>query len=512
MTEPSETYSGTEPPSMKTRAYLGSALIGIAATVAGAGAGHLIAVLVRADASPPYAVGSAVVDATPEPVKSWAIRSFGSADKLVLLSGVVIVTLLLAAVAGLLARRRLSYGLGLLGVMVAIAGWAALARPSADLLSVVPSLVTAGVGLGAMTALHRGAAESADEGLSRRGVMLAGAALGIGAVAAAVGRSVGSVANKVAGALPKPARPLPALPAELPVPGITALRTPASDFYRVDTALIVPRVDASSWELVIDGEVEQPQRFSYADITAMPMVEADVTLCCVSNEVGGEYAGGARWTGVPVRELLARAKPKPGNDQVLSTSTDGYTSSTPLAALVDPQRAALLAIGMNGELLPRDHGYPARLVTPGLYGYVGATKWVTRLTVTTYAGRKAYWTVRGWAERGPIKPSARIDTPQPLASLKAGTIAIGGTAWAQHLGVRAVQVQIDDGPWQQARMGGDAGIDYWRQWWLPWSAQPGQHRLRARCVYASGTLQTDVRAEPFPDGASGYHEVVVNVR
>ena len=173
---------------------------------------------------------------------------------------------------------------------------------------------------------------------------------------------------------------------------------------------------------------------------------------------------------------------------------------------------ALLAIGMNGELLPRDHGYPARLVTPGLYGYVGATKWVTRLTVTTYAGRKAYWTVRGWAERGPIKPSARIDTPQPLASLKAGTIAIGGTAWAQHLGVRAVQVQIDDGPWQQAELATAVSDDTWVQWSIPWNAtDAGQHTIRCRATNVNGETQTSDQAPPAPDGATGWHTIIANV-
>ncbi|MBC9956765.1 molybdopterin-dependent oxidoreductase [Yimella sp. cx-51] len=498
------------------RDALDGAATGVAATVLGAGVGHLVAGLFRPAASPPYAVGSAVIDATPEPVKSWAIRTFGSNDKTVLLLGVVVVTLLLAALAGWLGRRHPTRGLIGLAVLVALAAAAVLGRPNADALSLLPTAVTGLVGLATMAALQRelpGAAD-ANTGLSRRGVMLAGGATAFGALAVAIGQSIGSTATKVAGVLPRVRKPLAALPAglESTVPGVTPWRTPSGKFYRVDTALVVPRVDADNWELVIDGAVEHPQRFTYAQISAMPLVEADVTLTCVSNEVGGEYAGGARWTGVPVRELLARAVPKAGNDQVLSTSVDGYTSSTPLVALTDPTRNALLAIGMNGELLPRDHGYPARLVTPGLYGYVGATKWVTRLTVTTYTSRKAYWTVRGWGEQGPIKPSARIDTPEPLATLKPGTVAIGGTAWAQHQGVRAVQVQIDDGPWQQARLGPDAGIDYWRQWWLPWEATTGQHRLRARCIYGSGSVQTQQRADPFPDGASGYHEIAVIVR
>ncbi len=496
---------------MDVRAESRAALSGVGATLLGAGAGHLVAGLIRPDASPPYAVGSTVIDATPTPVKEWAVSTFGTNDKPFLLAGIAIVTLLLAAVAGIVGRRSYPVGFGLLALLVVAAGAAATSRPTADLSSLLPSVVTAIVGLGGFQWLHSVAGQD-DSGTSRRALLLSGVASVGGLLAMSVGQSVAGAA-KIVGTLPRVRKPLPALPADLPVSGITPLRTPNGSFYRVDTALVVPRLSADDWTLEIDGEVEAPQRFTYAEIMAMPLVESDVTLCCVSNEVGGEYAGGARWTGIPVRELLARARPKPGNDQVLSTSSDGYTSSTPLAALTDVERGALLAVGMNGELLPREHGYPARLVTPGLYGYVGATKWVTRLTVTTYADHKAYWTVRGWAEKGPVKPETRIDTPTSLATVKAGTVAIGGTAWAQFQGVRAVQVQIDDGPWQQARMGADVSIDYWRQWWFPWQATAGQHRLRARCVYGtSNAVQTDQRADPFPDGASGYHEIVVNVR
>ncbi|GAB3587145.1 molybdopterin-dependent oxidoreductase [Calidifontibacter terrae] len=505
-TEPVE-----EPRRHLATARLASAFAGVAATVLGAGAGHLVAGLVQPDASPPYAVGSVVIDATPTPVKEWAVSTFGTNDKPFLLTGIAVVTLLLAAVAGLIARRSFAVGFGFLALLVVAAGAAAMSRPTATAVSILPTLVTAIVGLAAFVLLHR-TGEGGDGDLSRRGLLISGAAAAVGALGMVVGQSVAGAA-RIVGTLPRVRKPLAALPADIPVPGVTPLRTPNGSFYRVDTALVVPRITASDWSLVIDGEVENPQKFTYAEIMAMPLIESDVTLCCVSNEVGGGYAGGARWTGIPVRELLARATPKAGNDQVLSTSSDGYTSSTPLVALTDVDRGALLAVGMNGELLPREHGYPARLVTPGLYGYVGATKWVTRLTVTTYAHKKAYWTVRGWSEQGPVKPETRIDTPAPLATMKAGTVAIAGTAWAQFQGIRAVQVQIDDGPWQQARMGADVGIDYWRQWWFPWQATPGQHRLRARCIYGPGNaVQTATRADPFPNGASGIHEIAVIVR
>ncbi|WP_289231737.1 molybdopterin-dependent oxidoreductase [Barrientosiimonas endolithica] len=492
--------------------------------MAGAGLGHLVAGLTRPDASPVLAVGSVVVDSAPTPLKTWAIRTFGTQDKLVLVSSVALGALLLAALAGLLVRRSLAAGAVGLAALAALATGAALTRPTATAGSVLPGLVTALTGVLALVSLHRQFRATprrrpdapASTGATRRtvlgsGVLAAGIAA-LGLAAGAAGQRLTSAAQQVAGTLPLPRRRLPPLPAglERSVPGVTPLRTPTARFYRVDTALTVPVVDPADWELVIDGDVERTVRLSYQDILDMPLVERDITLTCVSNEVGGPYAGGARWTGVPVRDLLALASPRPGNDQVLSTSVDGYTSSTPLAALTD-EREALLAVGMNGQPLPRVNGYPARLVTPGLYGYVGATKWLTRLTVTTYRQRRAYWTVRGWATQGPIKPSARIDTPEPLVSIAPGRVAIAGTAWAQRQGVRGVQVQIDDGPWRPARLGPEVNIDYWRQWWFPWDATTGQHRLRARCVYGASQEQTATPAPPFPDGSSGLHEIVVVV-
>jgi DMSO/TMAO reductase YedYZ molybdopterin-dependent catalytic subunit len=197
-------------------------------------------------------------------------------------------------------------------------------------------------------------------------------------------------------------------------------------------------------------------------------------------------------------------------DQLLSTDVDGFEISTPLTAVTD-DRPALVAIGMNGEVLPRSHGFPARLVVPGLYGFVGATKWLTRLTVTTYAAEAAYWTDRDWATDAPIKISSRIDTPRPLSKLDAGKQIIGGVAWAQQNGVARVDVRIDGGPWQAARLGPDVGIDYWRQWYLPWDAKPGSHQLAVRAIGEDGTEQTSVRATSFPDGSSGIQEIVVNV-
>lgn len=316
--------------------------------------------------------------------------------------------------------------------------------------------------------------------------------------------------------LPAPATPLRALPAGVTLgqPGITPFITANAGFYRIDTALITPRVDPTDWSLTVDGEVPRGFSLSIDELLAMPMVEHDITLNCVSNEVGGPYIGTARWLGVPTRDLLARAglekDPRDPNLQVLSTSTDGMTISTPLSALLD-DRGALVAVGMNGTQLPREHGFPARLVTPGLYGFVGATKWLTRMTVTRYDAATAYWTERGWATDGTVRTQARIDTPRDGRSVAAGRIPIGGVAWAQGRGIDRVEVQVDDGPWQRATLGLEANIDCWRQWYLPWDATPGRHAITVRATDGTGQIQTSRETSPFPAGATGRHRITVTV-
>jgi len=242
----------------------------------------------------------------------------------------------------------------------------------------------------------------------------------------------------------------------------------------------------------------------------MKLIERDITMTCVSNDVGGKYVGAARWTGVPLKTLLDEAGVGSRADQILSTATDGFTISTPLAVAMDG-RDAMVAVGMNGTALPAEHGFPARLITPGLYGFVGATKWLRKLTLTTYAEQSAYWTDRDWATDAPIKISSRIDTPAALSTVKAGKSVIGGVAWAQTRGIAKVEVRIDGGGWQEAKLGPSAGVDYWRQWYLPWEARPGQHMLAVRATDRDGVVQTAVRASPFPEGSSGVQEIAVNV-
>ncbi|TQK68396.1 MULTISPECIES: molybdopterin-dependent oxidoreductase [unclassified Nocardioides] len=489
---------------------------GVLSTLVGIGLAHLAAALSDAATSPVLAVGSAVIDRTPTPMKEWAIRNFGSADKAILVGSVLAGVLVLAAVAGLLARRRFAVGAGLLVALVAVAGGAVLTRPEVEPLDLLPSVVAAVAAVAALRLLagtHQQA--TAAEG-SRRTVLLTVTALAaLAAVGGVAGRLVSGLrARPEDVTLPTPTDPAPPLPRGLDdqVRGITPFRTPTGDFYRVDTRLDVPVISADDWSLTIDGDVDRKVTLSFDDLLAMPMVERDITLTCVSNSVGGPYVGAARWLGVRLTDVLDLAGiGSTKADQILSTDFAGMTISTPLALATDG-RDALVAVGMNGRALPREHGFPVRLVIPGLYGFISATKWLRRLTLTTYDDRQAYWTERGWATDAPIKISARIDTPKALAELDAGDVVVGGVAWAQERGgIAGVQVRIDGGRWVDAQLGPDGGDDYWRQWFHRWPAEPGSHRIAVRAVAGNGEPQTAARAEPFPNGASGLHELLVRV-
>ncbi|MFT4306752.1 MAG: molybdopterin-dependent oxidoreductase, partial [Microbacterium sp.] len=298
--------------------------------------------------------------------------------------------------------------------------------------------------------------------------------------------------------------------AELGISGLSPVITPNSDFYRIDTAIVVPEVDPAGWSLRIHGLVANEVTLGWDDLLALPLEESVTTLTCVSNEVGGDLVGTALWLGYPIRELLAQAVPDADADMVLSTSVDGFTAGTPLETLTD-DRNAILAVGMNGDPLPIAHGFPVRMVVPGLYGYVSATKWVVDLEVTRFADATAYWTDRGWSERGPIKLASRIDVPRSGASVDAGSAVIAGVAWQQHTGVAGVEVQVDDGAWQQATLATAISDDTWVQWTLPWEPASGTHTIRCRATNADGQTQTAVVAAPAPDGATGWHEISVTV-
>lgn len=498
-----------------------AAACGILATALGGAAAHLVAALVSAPSSPVLAVGSTVIDSTPTPVKEWAVATFGTADKPILIGSVIVVTLLLAAVAGVLRLRSRPAAVAVLLVLTALAGVAAVLRPETGSFAWLPALVAAVVGVSALELLtsrtgllREGRAVPGEP--TRRGVLALGGA-GVGAAALGAGGQVLAQRRApVTITLPTPSDPLPPLAKGVDVgkAGISPFVTPNSKFYRIDTALLVPKVDPRDWSLTVDGDVPSPFTIDFDELIAMDVVERDITLNCVSNPVGGPYISNTRWLGVLTRELFARAglEEDPGNPdlQVLSTSTDGMTISTPLSALLD-DRDALVAVGMDGSPLPADHGFPARLVTPRLYGFVGATKWLTRMTVTRYDDRAAYWTERGWATDGTVKTQARIDTPSPGSVLDAGRTVIGGVAWAQGRGIDRVEVRVDDGPWQRATLGAEADIDCWRQWFLPWDATDGRHDLTVRATDGTGTVQTTATADPYPSGATGLHSFAVTV-
>lgn len=500
-----------------------AALAGVLATAAGLAAGHLAAALVAPAASPVVAVWNRSVDLTPTPLKEWAVAVFGLADKAVLLVGIVVVTLGLGALVGLLARRSLAAALVAAGLLAFVALLAGSAVPGLG--GLLPAPVAFGVGAVVLRRLSAApapvpAARSAPpaEGGRRRLLRQAGAVLGASAVTAGLGEWL--IRSRVlgGGVRPAPTPPVPTgaatpLPAglEATAPGVSPLFTPNSDFFRIDTALRIPQVDATNWSLAIDGMVDRPLTLTWAELVGLPALETDVTLACVSNDVGGDLIGNARWRGVATAALLARAGVQAGADQVLSRSVDGFTVSTPLAALTD-DRGAMLAYSMNGAPLPAQHGFPVRLLTPGLYGFVGATKWIVSLTVTTYARDEAYWTTRGWAIDGPVRPNSTIETPRPGSVLGAGPVKVGGVAWAHGSGVGGVQVSVDDGPWQDAPLGPDAGVDSWRQWLWSWDATPGEHVLRCRVVDGAGRPQPEDRLPPFPSGSSGLHAIRVTVR
>ncbi|WP_241896917.1 molybdopterin-dependent oxidoreductase, partial [Brevibacterium epidermidis] len=283
------------------------------------------------------------------------------------------------------------------------------------------------------------------------------------------------------------------------------------DFYRIDTVLSPPVIDPEQWSLRIHGMVDNEVSLTMDDLLDLPLEEHHITLTCVSNPVGGELVGNATWLGYPVRELLARAQPSTDADMVLSHSFDGFTASTPIGALTD-DRAALLAVGMNDEPLTPTHGFPARLVVPGLYGFVSATKWVTELEVTRFDEKTAYWTDRGWDAKAPILVASRIEVPKPLAKVPAGDISVGGTAWAQHSGIDRVEVKLDDGEWTRADLAEEVTIDTWRQWRTDFAeVAAGSHTLTVRATEKDGTVQTGKRRDSIPNSATGHHHIQFRV-
>ena len=322
--------------------------------------------------------------------------------------------------------------------------------------------------------------------------------------------SVAAARAKVLLPGPRKAAAPPPAGATIAVDGISPLVTSNSDFYRIDTALNVPQVDPDHWALRVHGRVDHPFEITFAELLAMPMVEEYVTLSCVSNEVGGPLISTAKWLGVPLRTLLDRAGVQRGADQIVGRSVDYFTAGFPTAAALDG-RTALLAVGMNGEPLPVKHGFPARLVIAGLYGYVSATKWITELEATTFAAYDAYWVPRGWSQQAPIKTESRIDVPRGNSTVAAGAVSVAGVAWAPTRGIRTVEVQVDGGEWHPAELAVAINNETWRQWLYRWNATSGTHELRVRATDATGNRQDGRDTPPPPNGATGYHTIFVTV-
>ena len=507
---------------------------GLVAGYAALAVAELVSVAVRPEASPVTAVGGAAIDRTPAAVKDWAIRHFGTHDKLVLQLGILVVLALLAMALGVLAprfRRSASAGVLLFGVVGAVA---ATGRPdSGGFPDAVPSLVGGLLAaavlwfLAGRVTAPAGPGEAATDGpgVDRRGfvigtVAVAAASTGAGFLGRRLnaGDAEQAAASRATLTLPPPDSPAPRLPrgVDLRLPGLSPFTTPNRDFYRVDTALTVPRVDAGTWKLRIHGKgVTKPLTLDFQELLRKRLVERDITLTCVSNEVGGSYVGSARWLGVRLAELLREAGVRPPSkggpaDQLVARSVDGMTLGTPVETVMDG-RDALLAVGMNGEPLPFAHGFPVRMLVPGLFGYVSACKWIQDIELTTFDAYDPYWVKRDWAREAPIKTESRIDTPKPFANIKAGTVVVAGVAWAQHKGIERVEVRVDGGDWQRAEPATEGPLDTWRQWSWEWPATSGTHTLEVRATDRTGYTQTDKRARPIPDGASGRHSVVVTV-
>ena len=565
------------------------AVAGVLAGAVAIGAAQLAAGLTVPQGSPVLAVGQAAIDLTPPPVKDFAISAFGAHDKTVLLGGILVVLALYAALVGMLAVRRLAFGMWGLALFAVLGLAAALTRPNSTPDYVVPILAGAAAGAFALARLARAAtrlspspararpvvrpdrrgsrtadptavppvspealtppdlpaapdaparpAEPAaetsaysftyfpnpdDQGSSRwpgrRQFLvtsgIAAAAAGAGTLAGReliTRRNVGQA--RAALRFPRPAVPAPSLPAgsNLNIPGLSSFITPNDSFYRVDTALLVPQVDPATWQLRIHGMVQRELTITFAELLKRPLIEDYVTLTCVSDPVSGPYVGNAKWLGASLAALIRQARPLAGASQLLCTSVDGFTSGTPLEVVLDG-RDALLAVAMNGTALPVEHGFPARMVVPGLYGYVSATKWVTDIEITTFAAASAYWVQRGWSQQAPIKTESRIDVPAGGVSLRPGLTPVAGVAWAQHKGIAAVEVRVDRGAWHEARLAAVPGIDTWRQWVWEWPATPGNHLLEARATDQTGYTQTAAQAQPPPNGASGYPSAEVTVR
>ncbi|HEX7949536.1 MAG TPA: molybdopterin-dependent oxidoreductase [Candidatus Limnocylindrales bacterium] len=505
-------------------------MAGILAVGAALAVGELAAGLLAGVPSPLVAVAQVIVDDQPPGAKDFVVGLFGTNDKLALEVFVLVVALAVGATLGIQAARRPGVATAVIGAFAAAGFLASLRDPTAvAVLAVGVAAVETMVGSWAMGWLLAAGGTPAPATTTERGgmpdwtrrrLLLRGGTLTVGSVVAGgAGRWLleRSRTPAPAGALPPPAAPatLPAgadiATADLTSAGLTPIVMPNDRFYRIDTALLPPSVDVATWSLRIHGLVDHETTLTYDQLIALPIVEQYVTIACVSNEVGGNLVGNALWRGIALRAVLDIAGVQPAATQLVGRAVDGFTVGMPVAWVRDESRVPLIAIGMNGQPLPRLHGYPARLIVPGLYGYVSATKWLTELELTTWDAFNAYWVNLGWAREAPVLTQSRIDVPHGGAQLRAGRIAIAGVAWAPDRGISKVEVSIDQGDWQAVTLSAPISDATWVQWLFPWDATAGTHSIEVRATDGTGRLQADGITRPFPDGARGHHRIGVRV-
>jgi DMSO/TMAO reductase YedYZ molybdopterin-dependent catalytic subunit len=495
-------------------------LLGLVAVGAGLALAQLLASLKGNLNAPVVSIGNRVIDHVPASVKEFAIRTFGIDDKKALVITIYLVILILAVLIGhaYFAEQRRRAHL----IVIAMAGIAAISSlfdANSDVLSLLPSLVAGATAIWILHILENRTKDTnlEDGTLNRRDLLKTVGFIAVGSAGAVVAGNffrnhASAQLQRLNIVLPKALKFLPPPPNDpaLTTPGLSRLFTPNGEFYRIDTAIIVPNINIDTWRLRIDGMVDNPAEFTYKELTNRPVFQLDDTIACVSNEVGGSLVGNARWLGVRLDDLIKEASPSGSADQVMGHSVDGFTAGFPLAAL--DGRDAMIAIGMNGEPLPLDHGFPARIIVPGLYGYVSATKWLTRIEVTRFDKAEGYWVPRGWSAKAPIKTSSRIDTPMIGSSVKAGKRAVAGVAWAPTRGISKVEVRVDSGPWRVATLGPALAKTTWRQWWIDWDAKPGMRSISVRATDGTGALQSSKSVPVAPNGAEGWHTVDVTVQ
>ena len=500
-----------------------AAVAGAAAGTAAIGINEVMAGLLPGAPSFVAEVGALVISLQPPGAKQFVVDLFGTNDKLVFNLLIAAVAIGGAAVLGVIGRHRFEIAVaGFVGAGLTAMAISVLQDPLVSpILAIVSTVVTVGVGLVSLRALLALAApddvpEMPDFARRRflgTSLALAGVAVSAGVIGRLMGEG-GQVAEPVElPPIPEPGGQLADLPAgaDLGLDGLSPVVTPNEAFYRIDTALITPRLDAATWQMTVTGMVERQLTLTYADLLARPMVEQYVTIACVSNEVGGDLVGNALWRGALLRDLLAEAGVRADATQVVGRAYDGWTCGFPTEWVMTEERDALVAVAMNDEPLPAEHGFPARLIVPGLFGYVSATKWLTNLELTTWDAFDGYWVPLGWAKEGPILTQSRIDLPRDGATVAAGEVAVAGVAWAPDRGIQAVEVSVDGGPFQPAELAVAISDATWVQWRFAWDASSGQHSLQVRATDGTGAVQESRQTRPAPDGARGYHSVLVTV-